>query len=125
MRAHCLSLSLVAAAGLCGCRGGKLPLPYHPQVAGSPLRGQAVIVQYRCGSCHIIPGIDNANGLVGPPLTEFSRRTFIAGEVPNVPANLVHWVESPTSLKPATAMPDLGLSQQQATDVVAYLETLR
>jgi cytochrome c len=125
MRAHCVLLSLVAVAGLCGCRGGKLPSPYRLQVAGSPERGQTIIVQFRCGSCHMIPGIHNAKGLVGPPLNEMSRRTFIAGEIPNDPQNLVHWVEAPTSLKPKTAMPDLGLTNQQATDVVAYLETLR
>lgn len=32
---------------------------------------------------------------------------------------------SPRSMKPKTAMPDLGLSGQQAKDVAAYLETLR
>jgi cytochrome c1 len=37
----------------------------------------------------------------------------------------VHWIESPTSMKPKTAMPDLGLTQTQATDVAAYLQTLR
>lgn len=72
----------------------------------------------------MIPGIKNANGLVGPPLYKIALRTYIAGELPNTPENLVHWVEQPTSVKPATDMPDLGLSQQQATDVVAYLETL-
>lgn len=53
-----------------------------------------------------------------------ARTTYLAGEIPNNPANLVHWVQAPTSLKPATTMPDLGLSEQQARDVAAYLETL-
>jgi cytochrome c len=54
-----------------------------------------------------------------------SRRTYIAGEFPNDPQNLVSWIESPPSLKPKTAMPVLGLSRQEATDVASYLETLR
>jgi cytochrome c1 len=52
-------------------------------------------------------------------------RTMIAGDFPNMPENLAHWVQAPTSMKPKTAMPDLGLTDQQARDVAAYLETLR
>jgi cytochrome c1 len=55
----------------------------------------------------------------------FAERTFIAGEVPNTPENLVHWIKSPQSIEPGTAMPTLGLSDQQARDVAAYLYTLR
>ena len=84
-----------------------------------------MIVNYGCGSCHTIPGIRGANGLVGPPLFWFSRRTFIAGELPNTPQNLVHWVQAPKTVEPATAMPTLGLNDQQARDVAAYLYTLR
>lgn len=54
----------------------------------------------------------------------FSRRTYIAGELPNQPENLVRWVSSPESVEPHTAMPNLGLNQQQARDVAAYLYTL-
>ena len=53
---------------------------------------------------------------MGPPLIYFSRRTFIAGELPNQPKNLVRWVSSPESVNPHTAMPNLGLSEQQARD---------
>lgn len=73
----------------------------------------------------MIPGIDHADGSFGPPLIAMSRRTYIAGEFPNVPQNLVHWIQSPPSMKPKTAMPVLGLAQQEATDVASYLETLR
>jgi len=61
----------------------------------------------------------------GPPLTSFGDRTYIAGNFPNVPKNLVHWIMAPQMMKPKTAMPDLGLSEQQARDVAAYLYTLR
>jgi cytochrome c1 len=54
----------------------------------------------------------------------FSRRTYIAGELPNKPENLVRWVTSPQSVEPHTAMPNLGLTTQQARDVAAYLYTL-
>jgi cytochrome c1 len=63
--------------------------------------------------------------MVGPPLDFFSRRTMIAGELPNTPDNLVRWIENPPSVEAGTAMPKLGLSDEQARDVAAYLYTLR
>ena len=49
----------------------------------------------------------------------------IAGEVPTPTQTLVRLVPSPTSIAPGTAMPALGLSDQQARDVAALLYTLR
>jgi cytochrome c1 len=108
-----------------GCRGGNMPESYAAATGGDAHRGAALISSYNCGSCHMIPGIRRANGLVGPPLTYFGRRTFIAGEIPNNPGNLVRWIVSPQSVEPKTAMPALGLSDQQARDVAAYLYTLQ
>jgi len=96
-----------------------------PVAGGDASRGEAVIARAGCGSCHTIPGISGADGLVGPPLYWFSRRTYIAGELPNTPENLVRWVQWPTAVEPTTAMPASGLSDQQARDVAAYLYTLR
>jgi cytochrome c len=110
---------------LSGCTGGKVLGSYQVATGGNRARGEQVIIHYKCGSCHTIPGIHNANGVFGPPLNELARRSIIGGEFPNEPQNLVRWVMSPTSMKPATAMPDLGLSEQQARDAAAYLETLR
>ena len=52
-------------------------------------------------------------------------RTYIGGNFPNTPDTLMHWIMAPQAMKPKTAMPTLGLSQPQARDVVAYLETLQ
>jgi len=49
---------------------------------------------------------------------------MIAGELPNTPDNLIRWLENPKAIEPKNAMPDLGLSQEQATDIAAYLYTL-
>jgi len=112
---------------LAGCRGNNPEYghAYAPPTGGDPARGLAVIQSYDCGSCHTIPGVRGAHGLVGPPLLWFSRRTYIAGELPNTASNLVRWVQSPTSVEPGTAMPVLGLTDQQARDVAAFLYTLR
>lgn len=50
---------------------------------------------------------------------------MIAGELPNTPDNLVRWIKDPKLVEPGTAMPDLGLSDEQARDVAAYLYTLQ
>jgi cytochrome c len=118
---------VLAAACATGCRGGnpEYGVVYSVAFGGDALRGNAVIEQYSCGSCHTIPGVRGAHGVVAAPLLWFSRRSFIAGEVPNTPENLVRWVRTPQSIEPRTAMPAVGLSEQQARDVAAYLYTLR
>jgi len=118
-------ISLMAILGTAGCRGGKINRVYAVYTGGDAHRGARVIDKFRCGACHMIPGIHNADGLVGPPLIYFGRRTLIAGEVPNNPDNLVQWILSPQSIEPHTGMPTLGLNEQEARDAAAYLYTLR
>lgn len=92
---------------------------------GDAEKGADVIVRSACGSCHEIPGIQNADGLVGPPLDHFAGRAVIAGLMPNTPDRLVHWLRFPQSASPGNAMPNMGLTEKQARDAAAYLETLR
>ncbi len=125
MRVALLALAALALAALIGCVGDKEQPVAMVYTGGNARRGSQVINKYRCGACHTIPGIPGGNGLVGPPLMFFGRRTMIAGELPNNPENLVRWIRSPKSVEPKTAMPELGLSEQEARDVVAYLYTLR
>ena len=114
-------LSLVLAA----CQGGRDTGGAGLRVDGSPDHGAQLIKQYRCGACHSIPGVYGANGMVGPPLTAFARRSYIGGELPNTPDNLRRWLLDPAAVEPGTAMPDLGLTPADARDVAAYLSTLR
>ncbi len=108
-----------------GCSGGKVTRAYSIVVNGDPQHGKQLIQSFGCGSCHTIPGIRTARGVVGPPLMFFARRTMIAGELPNSPENLVRWIENPAAVEPKTAMPNLGLTDNQAHDVAAYLYGLR
>ena len=110
---------------LTGCHDGQLTREYPVSTGGNAQRGKALIQAYGCGSCHTIPGIYTARGVVGPPLMLFSRRTMIAGELPNSPDNLVQWIRNPKAIEPGTAMPNLGLTDYEAHDVAAYLYTLR
>lgn len=92
---------------------------------GDPQRGAANIGKYGCGSCHTIAGINGAYGLVGPPLTGIGSRMYVAGVLPNTPENISHWIEDPKSVDQKTAMPKLGVSTQEATDIAAYLYSIR
>jgi cytochrome c2 len=114
-----LLLSILAL--LAGCGGAS-----NADVErGSSAAGQIVITRQACGSCHVIPGIELANGLVGPPLTQFASRQMIAGALPNSPANLAAFLHSPQSVVKGGAMPDMGLSRREARDAAAYLLTLK
>jgi cytochrome c2 len=112
-----------AAASLAAC--GRPAVSHNLAVAGGdPQRGERVIAQAGCGACHQIPGVRGAAGLVGPPLDALAERTVIAGVLPNTPDNLVRWIQTPQAVVPGNAMPDMGLTPQQARDVAAYLGTL-
>lgn len=128
VRRTLVMLAAVCVLGACqllnGCYGGEETGAYQPRMAGNPEAGKALLQSYGCGSCHVIPGIRTARGLVGPPLLYYSRRTIIAGELPNTPDNLVRWIEDPTAIEPATAMPNLGVPEDKAHDMAAYLYTL-
>lgn len=121
-----LVVATTAALGFMpACRNGRANNVETVYTGGNWHTGKELIVKYRCGACHTIPGIYDANGMVGPPLLWFARRTYVGGELPNNPPNLVRWLKDPKAVEPGTAMPDLGLSDQDARDVAAYLYTLR
>ena len=117
--ATALALALPAAA--CSASG---PTPKWADFGGDASRGQVTIGRLGCGSCHEIPGVPDAHGLTGPPLTRFARRTMVAGLLPNTPANLVRWLRDPQGVLPGNAMPQADLSEAQARDIAAYLYTL-
>ncbi len=126
MKAHVLLAAALPILLLSpGCTGGRAVLPFRVVTGGNARAGRKVIQSAGCGACHTIPGIHAANGELGPPLNSFSRRTMIAGELPNTPDNLVRWIENPPAVESGTAMPNLGLDDKQARDAAAYLYTLR
>jgi cytochrome c len=121
VRAALVVLAAVAAAA-CG-EGDADPVRANILAAtgGDPAAGKSAMAAFGCGSCHVIPGVPRARGMVGPPLTDVARRTYIAGRLANSPAELARWIRWPDSIAPGTAMPTLGVSEQQARDITAYL----
>ena len=92
---------------------------------GEPSRGEAAIGRYGCGGCHEIPGIRNARGTVGPPLTGIARRTYLAGRITNSPEGMMRWIQHPQKIEPGNAMPEMQVTEQEARDITAYLYLLR
>lgn len=118
--AAALSAALLAACG---------PAPDEPikrwQVDGADtVRGRLLMAQYQCGSCHAVPGVPGG-GQRAPALDRFSRRSYIAGQLPNTPETLERWLLDPPGQVPGTTMPRLGLSDRDARDIAGYLLSLR
>ena len=100
--------------------------PASRKIAGADAeRGVATIRRYGCGACHTIPGIPNATGRMGPSLAGLATRTQLASGTANQPDVLRMWITDPQRIAPGTAMPDVGVSDEEARDIVAYLYTLR
>jgi cytochrome c len=114
------ALTMVGLVAACSGEAKALPVP-----GGDPQRGKVAIAAYGCGTCHVVPGVAGAQGMVGPPLTKFARRSYIAGEVPNTTRQLIQWIAAPQSIEPGTVMPNLGVTPGEARDIAAYLYTLR
>jgi putative membrane protein len=118
---------LVAALALMlgGCEAEPQSQTRVAKTYGDPTRGAALIVREGCGGCHVIPGIGNAEGVVGPPLAMVGRRVFIAGVLRNSPEAMILWLQHPQSVVPGNAMPEMNLSDRDAADITAYLMTLQ
>lgn len=121
-----LTFILVGAVGLgaCGWLGTGAGDPVVEVPGGDPTLGKAAIEEYACFACHSIPGIDRADAYVGPPLDAWADRRFIAGKLPNEPDNLISWIVNPQAIEPGTAMPTIGVSEEEARHIAAYLYTL-
>ena len=110
----------VSTYGLAGFFG----TPVSAVPGGDAERGAAVLRAYGCSACHSIPGIPGADTFVGPPLENWAQRYYVAGSLPNTPENLIRWIQVPQEIEPGTAMPNLGVTEQDARDMAAYLYTL-
>ena len=123
---YCAALALfVATVLLAACMQDTRGVALLPAPGGDVDQGALAIAEYGCGACHVIPGIPGANGVAGPPLTDFARRRYIAGNLPNTPENVIAWLQDPQAIEPGTAMPNLDVSELRARHMAAYLATLR
>lgn len=126
MRISPLLLVLLVVALLGGCERRKSEERATALTGGgNPHAGRQAIRKYGCQTCHTIHGVPGARGMVGPPLDTVGNRYVIAGELPNTPENLMHWIQHPHQVEPHTMMPEMGVTEQDSRDIAAYLYSLR
>jgi len=113
-----LVMTLVLASCLGGVNGEPEP---RPSSVTNINAGRRLIAGYGCGSCHSIPGVPGADAMAAPPLNCFYQRSYIAGRLANTKKNLVRWIENPQQVEPGTAMPDLGVDEEDASNIADYL----
>lgn len=124
-RSFSLACGFVLLLGATACgEADEVPVAMRV-VGGDPERGKELVARYDCVVCHRIPGIRGTTGAIGPSLTGFGLRGYIAGVKPNRPGFLTQWVRDPPSIAPNTAMPNLGVTEEEARHIAAYLYTLR
>lgn len=108
-----------------GCGRGDVERTAIAMTGGDPERAPDLIRKHGCQVCHTIPGVQGARGKVGPSLEAIASRPYLAGNVPNTAENMIKWIADPQAIEPNTAMPDVGVTDQEARDIAAYLYTLR
>jgi cytochrome c len=109
----------IALLALCLAMSGCGQLPEDAE------RGRLLLRQFGCGGCHVIPGVAAAQGKVGPPLGGVARRVYLGGVMPNTPENMASFIREPQKADPRSAMPGLGVTEEHARDMVAYLYSLK
>ena len=105
--------ALVPLVGLLGC---ELEGP-----AGEHAVARDLVAIYGCAACHRIPDVPGADALTGPPLTDMARQVYVAGVVPNTPEALAAFIVDPQAIDPRSAMPDLGVSPDEALTIAEFL----
>lgn len=114
-----LPLALVAAmlAGLQACDRDPAP----GAAGGDPQHGRELFVGYGCGACHQVSGVRQAVGRVGPDLDDLPDQRMVAGQLPNTPELVAAFIQNPQQTAPGTGMPDVGVTAEDAADLVAFL----
>lgn len=110
---------LCAALVLSGC--GQPEESSDRDIAGDPDRGRQAILEYGCASCHATPDLPSVRNGIGPDLDGVADNVYIAGQIPNRPEELIRWIRNPQEMVPGSVMPNMGVTQEDAEDILAYL----
>ena len=98
--------------------------PADPPDGSPAAKGRDLFTRGQCVGCHTIQGL--AAGTLGPDLTHFgSRKTLAGAMLPNTPEALARWLKNSPAVKPGSLMPDLKLTDEEVTALVAYLASLK
>jgi cytochrome c oxidase subunit II len=87
--------------------------------------GQRIFFTQTCANCHCIAGTA-AHANAAPDLTHISTRMQLgAGVLDTSPQALARWLKNPQAIKPGCMMPNFSFTDQQVTELTAYLKGLR
>ena len=124
MKYRVIKCVIVAVLAFSACND-QTTKPSRLLTNGDPDRGKTALTNYGCVACHTIPGVRGSNSLTAPPLIGISQRSYLAGMLENTPDKLRSWIQHPRKVNPHTAMPEQGVTDQDALDMAAYLYTAR
>ncbi|MFN8525052.1 MAG: cytochrome c [Chloroflexota bacterium] len=129
-----LTICLIATSAACGGAGaGSKPgakdgAAPAVKVDGDTNAGKQLFSTKGCIACHTAAGVPGATGSIGPNLNGLGdpgKRPSLTDGAPNTPENIKAWIQDPGKRKPGTMMPNLNLSEKEATDLTAFMVTLR
>jgi cytochrome c2 len=117
-----MMMGLALLAGASGCDRKPPPQQQQPVASVAEIeRGRLALATYGCAACHSIKGMHAPQRTVGPPLERVVKNSYIAGVLPNNTDAMARWIMEPRRVSPGTAMPDLGVSADEARAMAAYL----
>lgn len=118
-RAFAVTLMLAMLAAASGCESKPSQQPAASRAESE--RGRVALAAYGCAACHSIKGMHAPERTVGPPLEHIVKNSYIAGVLPNNADAMTRWIMAPRRVSPGTAMPDLGVTAEEARAMAAYL----
>jgi cytochrome c oxidase subunit 2 len=85
-------------------------------------QGEKLFMTKGCMGCHSLQAVKAPQGLIGPNLANVGSRSYIAaGWLKNTDENLERWIREPQAVKKGVLMPNLGVTEQEARALRAYL----
>lgn len=124
-----LRSSAPAASDSAAMPGDSVVPPAGPQVVAASTAsadsGKILFETRGCTGCHSLDATNQAN-MIGPNLANVGgRRHIAAGVLLNTDENLARWIQDPQKIKHGVIMQSMGLTEEQARAVAAYLRTHR
>ena len=85
-------------------------------------QGEKLFTGKGCIACHSMAAVNAPKGMVGPNLANIGSRSHLAaGTLKNTDENLARWIRDPQGIKKGVLMPNLGVTEDEAKALVAYL----
>jgi cytochrome c oxidase subunit 2 len=85
-------------------------------------KGEKLFMTKGCMGCHSLQAVKAPKGLIGPNLANVGARSHIAaGWLKNTDENLERWIREPQTVKKGVLMPNLGVTEEEARALRAYL----